>query len=437
MSLTKPIHVVRIVMLLIILTGSSTNSCSGEPDHTGSTTGKDALADTAWPMVGHDRRHTCLSPARGPRSFSVKWTTTLPSTVFTTSGGAIDGSGNLILGTMREVLCISPQGQILWQYVTAGSIYGSPAIASDGTVYVTDFSSNTLYAFSSSGTLKWTLNQGDGAFWTSPAIGKNGTIYVSAHDSYLYAVNPDGSIKWRYYTAGSMTSPAVAEDGTIYLACLDGYLHALTESGKVLWRYRTHNISLLSSPAIGQDGTIYCYDRDYLLAVRPNGKLRWEKKLVEFNDNPFSPGICPDGSIIVVNGGVMFAVKPDGQTKWTLNNIAGAFGFPAIDREGTIYMRAVYYSGGSGYNFLAVDSTGHIKWGASLFGQTMPILDGQGTLYTVDTYNGLNLLYAIQDPLTAPDLPFPGLCCLVVLLGLLPAIRVKPVPRASSGAPPG
>ena len=64
---------------------------------------------------------------------------------------------------------------------------------------------------------------------------KDGTIYVGSDDNHLYALNPDGSEKWRFET-GEVDdfdcSPAIGEDGTIYFSSKDGHLYALHgESG--------------------------------------------------------------------------------------------------------------------------------------------------------------------------------------------------------------
>ena len=36
--------------------------------------------------------------------------------------------------------------------------------------------------------------------YSSPAIGSDGTIYIGSKDYNLYAINPDGSLKWKYAT---------------------------------------------------------------------------------------------------------------------------------------------------------------------------------------------------------------------------------------------
>jgi outer membrane protein assembly factor BamB len=51
---------------------------------------------------------------------------------------------------------------------------------------------------------------------------------VGSGDSYLYAINPDGTLKWKYLTGSAMeSSPAIASDGTIYVGSGDNYLYAI------------------------------------------------------------------------------------------------------------------------------------------------------------------------------------------------------------------
>ena len=45
-----------------------------------------------------------------------------------------------------------------------------------------------------SGSLKWKYKTDD-FIESSPAIDSNGTIYVGSYDNHLYAINPDGSLK--------------------------------------------------------------------------------------------------------------------------------------------------------------------------------------------------------------------------------------------------
>ena len=135
-------------------------------------------------------------------------------------------------------------------------IRSSPAIGSDGTVYVGSYDRN-LYAINPDGSLKWKYQTG-GWVVSSPAIGSDGTIYVGSHDHKLYAINPDGSLKWSYNTGRRITSsPAIDAYGTIYTGSADKHIYAINPDGSLLWNYNTGNRIYYSSPAIASDGTVY------------------------------------------------------------------------------------------------------------------------------------------------------------------------------------
>ena len=75
---------------------------------------------------------------------------------------------------------------VLWEFETGGSVFSSPAIGSDGTVYVGS-SDNKLYAINGkSGVKLWEFKteglETGGGVYSSPAIGPDGTVYVGSKD---------------------------------------------------------------------------------------------------------------------------------------------------------------------------------------------------------------------------------------------------------------
>ena len=62
---------------------------------------------------------------------------------------------------------------------------------------------------------------------SSPAVGADGTIYVGSDDDNLYALNPNGTLKWKFSTGNWGVSPAVGTDGTLYFGSLDYNLYAV------------------------------------------------------------------------------------------------------------------------------------------------------------------------------------------------------------------
>ena len=183
------------------------------------------------------------------------------------SSPAIGSDGTIYVGSYDDNLhAINPRGRKKWAFDTGGNVVSSPAIGSDGTIYVGSmaelvglpllFPEPLLYAINPDGSKKWAFDTG-GAVDSSPAIGSDGTIYVGCHGSYLYAINPDGSKKWAFETGDSVfSSPAIGSDGTIYFGSQDNNLYAINPDGSKKWAFKTGG-DVDSSPAIGSDGTIY------------------------------------------------------------------------------------------------------------------------------------------------------------------------------------
>ena len=75
---------------------------------------------------------------------------------------------------------------------------------------------------------------------------------------YLNALNPNGSVKWSFYTSnGIYSSPAIASDGTVYIGALNDKLYALyPTNGSMKWSY-TRGGYIQGSPAIASDCTVY------------------------------------------------------------------------------------------------------------------------------------------------------------------------------------
>ena len=150
-------------------------------------------------------------------------------------------------------------------YTASAGFYvvSSPSLGVDGTLYVGSQASNKLYAIRPDGTVKWTFST-QGVVISTPAIDTDGTIYFGANDNNFYAVRPDGTAKWAhpFVTGGNIQcSPAIGVDGTVYVGSYDGNLYAINPDGSRKWAYYVSN-QVFSSPAIAADGTLYVGSQD-------------------------------------------------------------------------------------------------------------------------------------------------------------------------------
>ena len=82
---------------------------------------------------------------------------------------------------------------------------------------------------------------------SSPAIGSDGTVYVGSYDYKLYAINgKTGDKLWEFETRYRVfSSPAIGSDGTVYGGSEDNKLYAIKTDSKGLakspWPMRGQN----------------------------------------------------------------------------------------------------------------------------------------------------------------------------------------------------
>ena len=252
---------------------------------------------------------------------------------------AIASDGTVYVISDHSLYAINPQGALKWKYLTGDRIEASsPAIAPDGTIYIGSYD-KYLYAINPDGALKWKYLTGGEILRSSPAIAPDGTVYVGSADYYFYAINQDGTLKWKYQTDSCVTaSPAIASDGTVYVGSLDQYIYAINQDGTLKWKYHTGGSIEFESPAIAPDGTIYAGSNDkYLYAINPDGTLKW--KYLADSSIKSSTAITSEGIIYVgSDDGHLYAIKPDGSLKWKYKTISDATSSPAIASDGTVYI---------------------------------------------------------------------------------------------------
>lgn len=227
---------------------------------------------------------------------------------------------------------------------------------------------------------------------SSPAIGLDGAIYFGSNNGYFYALNPDGTLKWKSYITGwgIIATPAVGSNGTIYFAVddededeYDFCVYALNPDGNLKWKFPTQDW-FESCVALAADGTIYCtrwnHDNVDLLALNPEGELKWQYPAawgdpsVGANGTIYSPGeVGIEGDYYEV-----LAINPEGTIRWRKETGLAEPSSFAIGADGTIYFTT---------NFQTVrgfdGNSGDYKWYYEFEGHTdlPPVIDAEGKLY--------------------------------------------------------
>jgi outer membrane protein assembly factor BamB len=280
-------------------------------------------------------------------------------------------------------------GELAWAFSAGKRVRSSPAAAPDGTVYAASANpagqaaaeTNYLHALNPNLTVKWSFLLGGPAVG-SPAVGPDGTIYIGCNDTFLYAVHPEGTLKWKVEVGrrrAVTSTPAIAADGTIYIYLDDSGYAISPEDGHVKWAVRLSSVNtegLLSAPAVSGDGTIYFPAGPGLYALRPDGTPLWGYSTGIYNAS--SAAIGNDGALYFAANTNLHAVNTDGTDRWVRSFDASLSGTaPVLAGDGTVYI------GSSDHRLYAVGSDGALKWSFQTEGTvTAPAAVGtDGTVY--------------------------------------------------------
>lgn len=217
------------------------------------------LANSSWPMCGHDYRLSNSSSILGPDVPFVMW--------------KLDFNDQYLSGMA--------QGQDGTIYVNSVSAYYKRNnIGCDSLGY--------LHSIDPNGSLNWTYTINDGSPKTmSPAVGNDSVIYMHIDGNEaniiapekLYAINSNGSLRWRYNGSavfiGSASSPSIYDDGTIFFGSKGCALFRMNTDGSVRNVYFSPSTSSISNqvPLSNNDrfyleGNVYSMNGDYLWSTK-------------------------------------------------------------------------------------------------------------------------------------------------------------------------
>ena len=108
-------------------------------------------------------------------------------------------------------------------------------------------------------------------YLSNPATGSDGTIYIGCNDSYLYAINSNGTLKWRYLMSSSMNGSSFAIDANDNILTVsqsaNAPLVALDSEGNLKWLVHPDYEFVNQTPVIGTDGVIYISDKEGIVAI--------------------------------------------------------------------------------------------------------------------------------------------------------------------------
>jgi len=250
------------------------------------------------------------------------------------------GDGLVVVGDYNGILIALDQtnGTRKWEFDTANNRYVGSVLISDGMVYAPN-TDHYLYALDTEGNLKWKF-KGVGPNWAKPLADMN-MVYLASMDHNFYAFDKefssndlvnaeDGSktllpnAKWNIDLGMAVVGNPVMTDGVVYVATIEGRLFAIdVESKKLLWSFNDHgDLGAVWGTPVVMDEAIFVADVNgniYAVDVL-DGSALWP--------SPFSAGgkvvgsgtAYQEGAVFATDEGKIFLINLDKEPK-TITNL--------------------------------------------------------------------------------------------------------------------
>lgn len=367
-----------------------------------------SLANSKWPMSFNNPQATGRTEVVGPKTPNILWKV---NKLYGTSNGPVIGNtGTLYFGTdyNQSFFAIDPDTTLIWQYdggrvnFTAGGI----VIDANENIYFGSGNDN-LYSLDQYGNLNWKFPTEGDAWSPMINIGLDTTIYFTSYDNYLYAVNNEGNEFWRISIESGFknSAPVISPEGeTIYICGADSNLYALNLDSTLKWNYSCPKVD--SVPIIDSQGNIYIIyyienTSSVLKSIKPDGSVRWEYSFENESDYPFEATPCIDsnGSIMIANREKLIAIDFNGRLRWedSIEPAPEDIHCPlACDAEGKVYFGCTF-----GTYYYCYSNDGDLLWYLLLEGHEVdnsPAFGEDGTLY-IGVHKGPNKysMLAIKD----------------------------------------
>jgi outer membrane protein assembly factor BamB len=170
--------------------------------------------------------------------------------------------------------------QLLWHEDVEGAIPGSPAIGSDGMLYVGSLDSQ-LEQFDPKTGEHTSVLTANNWIWSTPVVDGD-TLYFGDLNGNLYSFNTSTeTLNWSIQPDGAITASVILQNGHLLLATESGNVYAISkEDGKTMWTEQIDQVDggkIYTTPVVaGEYILVSPLEADfYLAALGADGRKVW------------------------------------------------------------------------------------------------------------------------------------------------------------------
>ncbi len=283
-------------------------------------------------------------------------------------------------------------GKVSWQYpdeVNRQLVFFAPPLVTEDYVYIGDLENNFNKLDRESGDLIWSFDGSEG-YYVGEAAEKDGVVFAPCNDGYLYALDQDGDLLWKFETGHYLWAQPLILDEMIFISGMDHFVYALTMDGEKVWSHEMMG-AVVGAPTPNEDGSVIFVGSlgDEVVALDvDDGDEVWR---FETSDSVWGAPVINDGSLYFADsaGTVYALLASEGTPIWETEYeyaIAGGFtllsdGLVFATKEGVIK---------------ALDFEGKPIWESNLDGEIYQAPSSDGEFIVTGTINGEELIYGFN-----------------------------------------
>lgn len=267
-------------------------------------------------------------------------------------------------------------GSPLWHYPEkAGKMtfFAAPALGPDGQLIVGDYS-NALHVIDTKNGTGRSIFTAEGKWIAQPTVDGD-VIFAANSDHYLYAIDLNGNLKWKFETGSLLWSNPLVIDGIVFLGAMDHYLYALdAKTGQQVWKADAGGAII--GNLVDANGSIFLgtMANEAVSVNKANGKINW--RFTAGNAVWSGPAI-KDGYLYFgdLDGNFYALTEADRKVLWQYKADGAIVGTPLLTDAG------IYFTVENG-NLVQLDYTGKLVYSkplsANLYGT--PVVSGEQIL---------------------------------------------------------
>lgn len=199
----------------------------------------------------------------------------------------------------------------------------------------------------------------------------NDNIVFGALDNFVYFLDKNGEIIWKFKTKGPVYSTPAICNNNVYAGSCDGFVHALDQNGSLIWKFNSQGRIMNSSMVCDGKKILFGTDNGVFFALNMDGKLLWK----------FSTGDVIRTTPALINGNVIFGshdhniycLNEKGQKEWKFLAGGSMWTCPCIIKNGKLLWSinnqtsrtstdfSVYFGCFDG-GLYCIDESGNFKW---------------------------------------------------------------------------